>query len=240
MKIERDEAYILHRRPFKETSVVIECLTRTQGWISLVARGAKRSRSRFDALLQPFIPVEIEWGGRGELKTLYKAESKTFFPLLKQEKLLVGLYLNELIARLLQRGDPHPVLFEVYHLTLQKLNALSGETAIQGVLRQFEIALLSELGYGLSLENDLKGCPIQPELLYSYDPKTGIYEIAAGSVPSGCVVSGAALLALARDQYDSEMLLLEAKKLMRFILSHYLGNKPLTTRKLYIKKEVKA
>ncbi len=240
MKGERDDAYILHRRPFKESSVVIECLSRQGGWISLVARGAKRSRSRFDALLQPFIPIEIEWGGKTELKTLYKAESTTFYPVLKQEKLMLGLYLNELIIRLLQRGDPHPHLFEVYHLTLEKLAFLKDEPSIQGVLRQFELTLLSELGYGLYLEKETNGCSIQPDLLYSYDPKIGIHEIPAGSMGSKCVVSGAALLSLSRDQYDSEGVLLEAKKLMRYVLSHYLGNKPLEIRKWYIKKEVKA
>lgn len=234
MRTERDEAYILHRRAFKESSVVMECFSRREGWISLVARGAKRARSRFDALLQPFTHIEIEWGGRGELKTLYKAESKMLFPILKQEKLMIGLYLNELLIRLLQRGDPHPLLFDFYHHTLQKLSLLSGDFELQGALRQFEIQLLSELGYGLCFESASKGRPIQPELLYSYDPKIGIYEIAEGSVQEGCFVSGASLVALQQDHYPSEMVLREAKKLMRFILTFYLGNKPLETRKLYI------
>lgn len=233
MKTERDEAYILHRRAFKESSVVMECFSRQGGWISLVGRGAKRARSRFDALLQPFILIEMEWGGRGDLKTLYKAESKMLLPILKQEKLIVGLYLNELLVRLLQRADPHPLLFDFYHTTLQKLTLLSEDFEIQKALRQFEVQLLSELGYGLGFESDTKGYPISLDLLYSYDPKIGIYEIAEGSIQEGCIVSGAALLALQQNDYPSEMVLREAKKLMRFILGCYLGNKPLETRKLY-------
>lgn len=233
MKSERDEVYILHRRAFKESSVVMECFSRREGWISLVARGAKRARSRFDALLQPFTQIEMEWGGRGELKTLYKAEARTLFPILKPEKLMIGFYLNELLIRLLQKGDAQPLLFDCYHYTLQKLAQLSKEADLQGLLRQFEIKLLEALGYGLCFESDMKGRAIQADLLYSYDPKIGIYEIAEGSVQEGCFVSGASLLALQQDEYSSEAILREAKKFMRFILGCYLGNKPLETRKLY-------
>lgn len=234
MKTEHDKAYILHRRPFKESSVVIECFCRQNGWLSLVARGAKRSRSRFDAVLQPFMQLQLEWGGKGELKTLYKAESNVFHPLLKQEKLIVGLYLNELMIRLLQRLDPHPALYDFYHQTLENLIMLSTMNEVQGLLRQFEIKLLSELGYGLELDRDANtGQPIEPECLYSYDPKLGIFEISSVSVQPACSVSGASLLALKHNDYPSEAIILESKKLMRYIMTHYLGNKPLETRKLF-------
>lgn len=234
MKTEHDEAYILHRRPFKESSVVIECFCRRNGWVSLIARGAKRSRSRFDAVLQPFMELQIEWGGKSELKTLYKAESNVFHPLLKQEKLIVGLYLNELMIRLLQRLDPHPVLYDFYHHTLEKLITVSNRDDVQRVLRQFEIKLLAELGYGLELDRDgSTGLPIEPDCLYSYDPKLGIYEISSVNVQPLCSVSGAALMALKNNDYSSEAIILEAKKFMRSIMTHYLGNKPLETRKLF-------
>lgn len=225
MIAERDEAYILHRRPFKESSVIIEAFCRKHGWVSLVARGAKRSRSRFDARLQPFVPLELEWGGKGELKTLYKAETSLCLPLLKENKLIIGLYLNELMVRLLQRLDPHPVLFDFYHSTLTELSHTDTNKS-HALLRQFEIKLLAELGYALELNGDA-------DLLYSYDPKCGIVEISNMTVQPACSVSGASLLALKNNDFPNEAIILEAKRLMRYILSHYLGNKPLQTRKLF-------
>lgn len=236
MKAERDEAYILHRRSFKESSVILECFSHRQGWLSLVGRGAKRTRTGFDAVLQPFIELSIEWGGRGELKTLFKAEPKVFSPVLAREALLVGFYLNELLIRLLQRGDPQPTLYQCYRATLQQISTLSDDLAREPYLRHFEKQLLVALGYGMSLGIDQHGRAVQPDILYRYDPMTGVCDISNEWGSASGAVSGAALLSLEKNEYASDAILREAKQFMRHILRYHLGEKPLMSRMLFVNK----
>lgn len=228
--------YILHTRPFKETSALLECFCYQQGLVTVVARGVKRPRSAWYALAKPFLLLHLDWVGKGELKTLTQLEAQeSITPLLSGNKIKLGLYLNELLIRLLQRLDPHPQLFLLYDQILRKIALSADEMAQQLCLRQFEVQLLAQLGYGLDLTRDGKsGRPIMPELLYSYDPSCGIFEIAAvltqSSYPS---VSGASIMALHEGKYQNTMQIRESKKLMRSILAHYLGNKPLHSRNLY-------
>lgn len=234
MRVEAAASYVLHIRPYLDSSGLVECFSCEHGLVTLVARGLKRVRSRLVGLIQPFILLELGWVGKSELKTLTTAEAKSYQPKLVREKILVGLYLNELLMRLLQRFDPHPALFYEYDKTINAL-ALSQNKFEQEVhLRMFELNLLAHLGYGLNLKQDAKLANIEDDLLYGYDPVVGIHEVSAfQQTKESVAVSGASITALANGEFDSLEKLKEAKKLMRTILSYYLGYKPLQSRKLF-------
>lgn len=233
MSSELYAAYILHTRPFRDSSAILDCLTSKEGLVSIVARGARRPRSRIYGLIQPFIPLEVSWVGRQELKTLTKIEAHVLYPRLTGEKIALGLYLNELLLRLLNHFDPHPQLFYDYDETIGALSLADSREQQQWILRHFEKKLLAELGYGLDLTLDGRtGEKISPELLYSYEPSIGIIEVSS-VLTKQLAVSGASIIALHQDAYANQTQLREAKNLMRSILAYYLGNKPLHSRKLF-------
>lgn len=227
-------AYILHMRPFKETSALLECFCYQQGLMTFVARGVKRPRSHWYALAKPFMLLHLAWVGKGELKTLTQLEvQEGIIPILSGTNIKLGLYLNELLIRLLQRFDAHPQLFMTYDQTLKAIAQAKNELEQQSFLRQFEIQLLAQLGYGLDLFKEAKtGRAIIPELLYGFDPAGGIFEVSA-VMPQSVTVSGASIIALQQGIYHTETELRESKKLMRCILAYYLGDKPLHSRNLY-------
>ncbi|MFM1927615.1 MAG: hypothetical protein RIR28_198 [Pseudomonadota bacterium] len=143
-----NEAYVLHSLAWRETSLIVEVLTRAEGRLGLVARGARRPRSALRGLLQPFQPIMVRYASKGELRTLMAAEWQGGMPVLSGEALLAGFYLNELIMRLLPRQDAHPMLFDAYRSAVFGLASLSrGELGlIEPILRQFECRLLREMG----------------------------------------------------------------------------------------------
>lgn len=225
-------AYVLHARAFSDTSLLLECLTQQHGLIPLLAKGAKRPRSRWHGILQPFFLLQVAWVGRSEIKTLTQAEIEAICPM-KGRKIMLGLYLNELLIRLLHRMDPHPKLFDNYHHALCELSKNEDEFIQQTILRRFELNLLTELGYGLDLTQEATHhAPILADVLYSYDPSLGILEVGGGPPSQQMVVSGACIIALREGKFE-EKEMKEAKKLIRFIFTHYLGKKPLYSRQLF-------
>src|SRR6266853_819744 len=168
---ESREAFILHGYPYRETSLLLEAFTRPFGRVSMVARGARSPRSPLRGVLLAFQPLALSWFGKGELRTLARAEWVGGQPLLHGEALLCGFYLNELLLRLVPREDPHDALFSRYWETLQQLASQGGSAA---ALRSFERALLKELGYAMTLERDsASGGAIDPAKSYTYDPERG-------------------------------------------------------------------
>lgn len=221
-------AYLLHRRPYRESSLLVDAFTAQAGRITLIAKGARGGRKGNAAILQPFQPLLISWTLRGEVGTLTAVEAREQRLTLSGTALFSGFYLNELLMRLLARHDPHPELFASYEITLQRL----GEPAVaEWALRRFECDLLESLGYGLLLEQSVEGQPIQPHMNYCYHLEHGP---AAAGEPGRCLqVSGEALLALASGEMPAEPARREAKRLMRAALALYLGSKPLQSRELF-------
>ena len=173
---ENQEAYVLHAYPYRETSLLLEVYTRVAGRVTLVARGARRPRSAMRGVLLSFQPVQLGWYGKGEVRTLTRAEWIGGQPLLQGEALLCGFYLNELLLRLLPREDPHEVLFERYG---EALRGLASGAATGPILRAFEKALLREIGYALVLERDgASGLGIDAAKTYTYDPERGPIEVS--------------------------------------------------------------
>jgi DNA repair protein RecO (recombination protein O) len=226
MRIALQPAFILHARAYRETSLLLDIFTPEYGRVSLVARGVRTQRSKLRAILQPFSPLLISWQGKTELMTMLTAEPQGVPLPLHGECLLSGFYLNELLLRLLQKQDPHPQLYTIYHHTLLELTAVKLE---QKFLRVFEKKLLDELGYGLPLKADFL-----PEQLYWFHPEQGFTRCErADEEPSSRLFIGKSLLALATEKLDDPDVLRDVKRLMRIALSPLLGHQPLHSRKLF-------
>jgi DNA repair protein RecO (recombination protein O) len=225
----QEPGYVLHSYPFRETSLVIEVFTRHRGRLGLVARGARRPRSALRGTLLAFQPLTLVWGGKSELRTLHSAEWQGGVPQLQGLGLMCGFYLNELLLRFLARDDPHEGLFDVYAGAIRDLAA---GVDIPATLRRFEKSLLKELGYALLLDREAGGGrPIEADRLYAYVVERG--PVPAGELASPEVeVSGQTLIDLACDNYTDPGTLAQSKVLMRYLLGHYLGAKPLHTRQL--------
>ena len=159
-----DRGYVLHSYPYRETSLILQAWTEKHGRLGLVAKGARRPKSAARAILVPFQPLEMDWFGKGELKTLKTAEPSVPATPLAGESLMSAFYMNELLLKLTTRDDPHEKLFEAYDRAIAELRALSrvrsqpgdvskgatspgGPSPIEPVLRRFELKLLQELGY---------------------------------------------------------------------------------------------
>ena len=219
MRVEQQPGFILHARPWRETSLLLEILSRDFGRVGLVARGVRSARSRTPrALLQPLTPLNLAWSGQGELATLTAVEA-TGAPLgLIGEAVLCGLYLNELVTRLLPRGDPHPGIFSAYLAALQRL---SKSTLHAWQLRRFERDLLAELGYGLVLEHAAdSGMPLEPGAHYAYRLDSG--PVAWHTASDGLKLRGSALLALAADREPDAEDLAALRRLLRALIAHHL------------------
>jgi DNA repair protein RecO (recombination protein O) len=230
MRVQLEPAYVVHHRDYGETSLLLEVFSRHHGRIGLLAKGARRNRSPLHSALIPFQPLTVSFSGRGELPVLSQAEPSTAAPPLTGRALFCGLYLNELLLRLLHRHDPHERLFQSYAGTLEQL-AASGQT--EAVLRVFEKRLLEDTGYGLVLDHDVAdGAPLQPDAQYRYLPERGPVP-ALGNQDVGISVHGASLLALAQERLETETALRETKTLLRALLARQLAGRPLMSRQLF-------
>ncbi|MCK9564170.1 MAG: DNA repair protein RecO [Bacteroidales bacterium] len=223
-----DLGFVLHTRPYRETSQLVTLFTSGHGRLNAVSRASRQRRGGNQ--LRPFCPLRLSWRGRTDLKTLDAAEAAAAPLVLTGEKLFVGLYLNELLARLLHEHDPCPPLFERYHKTLE----LVVEAAVvEPVLRFFELTLLEDLGYGLRLDVDMdSGEPVTAGQRYLFFPGEGVRAYRPGE-PVSHLFRGEQLLAIAGLNFDSQEVLRSAKRLARLALEPYLGNKPLASRELF-------
>ncbi len=209
--------WILHSRSFRNTSLIVEFLTDSRGRCGIVARGGRRNR-----LLQPFQPLCVQLGGRGELARLDHIEPAGTAPGLQGRALYCGLYLNELLTRLLHRDDPHPGLLALYEQTLRSLQQ---DAAHDIVLRRFEMALLEDLGYGFPLDRDAQGASLDPQQRYNFYPEQGL-------LPADDGLEGHAVLELAAGEW-SPRARYAARGLMRAALAPHLGDRPLKSRSLF-------
>ncbi|HET7331335.1 DNA repair protein RecO [Dyella sp.] len=219
MLIEQQPAYVLHSRPYRETSLLLECLTREHGRLGVVARGVRSQRGRLQrSQLEPFQPLALDLQLRGELATLRNAES-TAAPLrLQGDAGLAGLYVNELVVRLTERQDPHPALYHAYAQTLARL--ASGES-LAWHLRRFERDLLGALGYALQLDVEADtGQALQPEALYAYRAEHGAVRCTPNE-PN--VLRGEDLLALRDDRMPTAQGLHALRGMMRELIRFHLG-----------------
>ncbi len=226
VRIELQPAWVLHARPYRDTSLLLEIFSRDHGRVGLVARGARRPRARLRALLQPLQPLLLSWQSAGELGTLTHAEADGAALGVRREVLFAALYANELLLRLSARQDPHPALYREYGILLQQL-ARGSDPGVS--LRIFERDLLQALGYGLNLTHEATaGVPLAPQRLYTYDGERGACTGLRSGLPQ---VHGAALLALARGELLPAQAA-EVKPILQQALRQHLGSGALRSARL--------
>ncbi len=228
-RVERQPAYLLHTRPYRDSSALLEAWTRDFGRVGLVAKGARRAKSPWRGLFESFQPLLISWVGKGELKTLRGLESDQLLAAPAGESLACAYYVNELLLRTCMRHDPHPGLYQGY---AKMVELLAGGQVFESKLRYFENQLLAELGYGLDFHDDFRGDPINPGMNYIFVADQGAVPAAEVTEQTGEFVSGKLLTALAAQQLIPEQLG-AAKRLMRRLLAPHLGGRPLESRRLW-------
>lgn len=222
-------AYLLHHRPYRDTSRILELLTREHGRVSVFARGARGGKSALGPVLQPFNRLLVSWTVGREAGTLLGAELDGAPQAMPAARLMSGFYVNELLLKLLTPHDAHPELFDGYAAAVQALNDLADESR---TLRLFEKRLLQELGYGLSLDHEVEsGAPVRPEGQYRYVPEYGVVPNLSDSVDAAGF-SGAALLSLAREQLHDPASCAAARRLLRSALERLLDGRGLRSREI--------
>jgi DNA repair protein RecO (recombination protein O) len=221
-----EHAFVLHQRPYRDSSQLLECLTAAHGRVGLVARGSRRARSPQRALLQPFVPLRLSWLRRGELGRLTHVEPEGPSYALEGQRLLAGFYASELLLRLTARSDPNPDAFSCYSRCLAQL---AGPAHVARALRVFELELLGALGYGLELDADsATGEPLRGDASYVYELEQGLRRIERAD-PESDVYSGKDLLSL-RDRALDDDSLRTAQRLLGRVLRAHLGERPLKSR----------
>ena len=223
-----EPSIVLHTRPFKETSLLVDLFTRNHGKISVIAKGAKRPKSKIGIIKTPSCLFFVSCTGRGELKTLTHCEIKEyFFPIAEAFNSVV--YLNELLIKLLEKEDAHPEIFDHYLIVCGSLKSNKKEK-LEKNLRSFELTLLKEIGYGLNLNfegnSDIE---IKEDTSYKFVPSVGFLP-QTKSEPNKNNFSGRDILNLSTGNFSSPDTLLASKQIMRQAIDFHLGNKTLKIR----------
>ena len=230
-RVELAPAYLLHHRPWRDTSRLLEVFSRDHGRLALFARGVRGPKSKLAPVLQPFQPLLLSWSGHGDPGQLTRAESRIepgrdIPSSLPPAALMSGWYLSELLLKLTTRLDPQPGLYAAYEAALA---ALRSGAPLPAVLRRFELQLLEQLGYGLDLRHDAaSGQRVEPGSYYHFHASLGF--VAISSEPGPQAVAGASLLALAAGRFEAPQVLDDARRVLRAALDHLLEGRELRTR----------
>jgi DNA repair protein RecO (recombination protein O) len=227
MRYQGELAYVLHARPWRETSLLVEVLSAGHGRVGLLARGVHGpKRQALRAALQPLQHIRFEAVQRGELATLSTAEAIDAAPRLEGERMLASFYVNELLLRLAPRDDPHRELYELYGIARARLGELA---PLAWTLRRFERDLLDAMGSGFAFDIDGDGAPIDAAARYRLDPEHGPRRLLGdrGRSDREQSVTGAALLALAADQQPQADDMPGLRRVLRTVLLHHLGGRGL-------------
>lgn len=237
-------AYVLHQRAYRDTSAILELFTPEQGRVGVIAKGVRGNKPRWRGLLQNFQPLLVSYSQRGELGLLTEAEAQGSALTVNPRFIASGFYLNEILLRLLQRHDAQLELFGWYDTALRELATLGvsedAQVDLEMILRRFETRLLTSLGYGLVLDHDVNSAaPVEAEKAYLYFLEQGPVLFAADTASmdnseayAGVKISGRTLLDMQASNFSTASTRREAKQLLRAMLGHYLGPKPLQSRRL--------
>lgn len=220
--------FVLHRKAYSETSLLVDLFTEETGRLTVLAKGARAKRSAWKSVLQPFTPLLLRWSGKGSLKILTKAEPASIALPLQQTALFSGFYVNELLCRVIEPETPNGALFQDYLCCLTRLAA---EDFVEPALRTFEFQLLQTLGYGMSFTHCAgSGLPVDSEMTYRYREEKGFI---ASLIKDNLTFYGRELLAFDAQDFREPSVLQAAKRFTRIALKPYLGNKPLKSRELF-------
>lgn len=224
-RVELTPCVILNRRPYRDTSLLVEAFAREYGRVGLVARGARRPRARWRGLLEPLQLVRLAWSGRGELHSLTNVDSGEARAVLTGESVYSGFYACELVLRVTARGDPHPDLFDAL---IACLTSLATDDQPAPALRLFERDVLAAIGYALPLRAESEtGRAVEVQNHYHFHPHTGLRLAEDRPGPQDMLVSGADLLALAAGQIGHDRRGSALRRLLAAALAPHLGAQPL-------------
>jgi DNA repair protein RecO (recombination protein O) len=233
MRVSQEPGFVLHQYNYRETSQILEIFTRDHGRISVLAKGARRPKKKSGRhYVRPFQQYRFSWSGRGELPAMIGAEEVAPSVELSGNAIYCGFYINELLMRMVHKHDPHERLFGIYSESMQRLAV--GRN-LEASLRLFEKYLLLESGYALNLEHEGDTAnPLQAHAIYRYLPDQGPVPVSASEDTSRYVtVRGRSLIAYNNDQLDNPEILKEVKQLMRNVIDHMLGFRPLASRRMF-------
>jgi len=224
-----ERGFVLHQRPFRDSSQLLECMTAGHGRFGLVARGSRRAATRQRALLQPFAPLKVSWIRRGELGRLTHVEADGPSCPLEGQRLLAGFYVNELLLRLTARGDPNAEIFSWYSRCLAQL---CEAPSVARTLRVFELDLIRALGYGVELDGESStGEPLRADSSYVYELEQGFRRVDIADSDAD-VYPGRDLISLRDRALDDEASLKTAQRLLGRVLRAHLGERPLQSRRV--------
>ncbi len=226
-------AFVLHSRPYRDSSLLVDLLTLNFGRLTVVARGARNFKSRLRGILSPFLPLLVSFSGKSELRTLQQAEMNGVGYIFSPKVLLSGFYLNELLVKLLPSHESYPEVYQAYQHTLE---ALTQTLQPELELRLFEKCLLANLGYGLQLDRTIDHQPVLPDGQYTFEFGYGL-RLAKVAKPN--VISGKNLLALHAGSLSGAEELRDAKRLLCGVLAVLLGNKKIKSRELFFQEDAK-
>ena len=227
-RIRNESAWLLHHRPFRDSSQILDILSRDHGHLAVVAKGSRRAKSKLRGILRPFLPLQLSWVIRSDLGTLTGAEMDGAPLTLTGDALLSGYYVNELILKLTHRHDPQPEIFAAYGRTIE---CLAGNQEVAPFLRQFEIELLRMLGYALNLDHDTETrAALRPQHLYEYRPEEGPVPVSDRDGPM--IFTGAELEAVRNQRFTDRAVLRNAGILLRHVIAYHLDGKELKSRKV--------
>lgn len=227
-RIHQEPAWVLHHRPFRDSSRILDVFSLEHGRLALVARGSRAAKSRLKGVLRPFLPLQLSWVIRSEMGTLTGAEMNGPPISLSGDALMSGYYVNELMLNLLHRHDPQPEVFVAYEAAI---GALNGSTGVAAVLRRFEMDALALLGYALNLDHDTRsGDEISPDRAYEYQVEQGPFAVDRRDGPM--IFSGHELRAIARFEFSDPAVLSAAGRLLRQVIDWHLDGRELQSRKV--------
>ena len=227
-RVQQQPAWLLHHRPFRDTSRILELLTRDYGRLAVVAKASRSGKSRLKGILRPFLPLDVAWYSRAELGTLTGAEMGGAPVMLAGEALLSGYYVNELIMNLMHRDDPQPEIFDIY---VETVRGLASTQDLMPHLRRFELTLLRLLGYALNLDHDsVSQAPLDPDRKYEYRAEQG--PVLVGDRTGAMVFSGEELASIGRLELDRRDTLECANRLLRGVIAYHLDGRELKSRKV--------
>lgn len=234
-RVQLQPAYVLHHRPYRDTSRILELFTRDHGRLTVFARGVRgsgrgRGANSQASMLQPFQRVLISYTGRGEAGQLSGAEYDGEFMDMPAARSLSGFYLNELLIRLFERHDAHADVFQMYDATVVALKDSQNDEA--SLLRIFEKRLLELIGYGVLLDREAQsGEKVRANCIYRYVPERGVQRID-GVAEGRFIFSGESLLALSTENLSHAGHRADARRLLRAALDQYLSGRELRSREV--------
>ena len=234
-RISLEPAFVLHTRPYQETSLIVELFTKSYGRGNAVAKGAKRPKSPLRSVLTPVSRLSISLSGKSELKNLSTAEILDLYPLSNGASLNSVIYINELITKATEKEDPHEIIFNKYQNFLENISLNYSPDDIEMLLRNFVMTLLQEMGYGIDLTRDAEtNTKLKKEANYRFDPNKGFTIITAGNRPKISFL-GKDIIEFSEGKFEKKSVRLSSKIIMRTALDYHLGNRSLNIRK-YLKK----